>query len=69
MLSLMVLAQEPLQLDRTIHDPSLMDFVQFAPSSPLLSVDVANVTIVSYASQPPQLHCCSHPWQDLPYFS
>jgi hypothetical protein len=43
--SLKVLAQEPVQLDRTIHDPGLMDYILLPPSSPLLSVDVANVII------------------------
>jgi hypothetical protein len=40
--SLKVLAQESVQL---IHDSSLVDFVLLPPSSPLLSVDVASVTM------------------------
>jgi hypothetical protein len=43
--SLKALAQEPVQLDRTMHDPSFVSFVLLAPSSPLLSVDVAGVTM------------------------
>jgi hypothetical protein len=40
-----VLAQEPVQLDRTMYDSSLVDFVLLAPSSLLLSVDVTSVTM------------------------
>jgi hypothetical protein len=48
--SLRVRAQEPVQLDRAIRDPSLVDFVLLPPSSPLLLVDVASVAIAGYAS-------------------